>query len=80
MKGEIIVPNIFKSTEMGKFMDWAEKNTKDKFIKIRSKNHVSYNQSTNQIHYKNVYDDDMINMVGELYKKDIETFNFDYNI
>jgi hypothetical protein len=76
---EIIIPNIFKSTEMGKFIDWAEKNSKDKDIKKRSLIRTSYNKSTNQVHYKNVYDDDMINMVGELYRDDIETFNFDYN-
>ena len=77
---EIIIPNIFKSTEMGKFIDWAEKNSKDKDIKSRSLARTSYNKSTNQIHYKNVYDDDMVNMVGELYRDDIKNFNFDYNI
>ena len=74
----IIVPNIFKSTEMGKLLDWAEENSKDKNIKRRSTIRTSYNKSNNQIHYQNVYDDDMINMVGELYADDIEKFDFDY--
>ena len=78
-EGEVIVPNIFKSTEMGKFLDWAERNSKDKEIKKRSIDRVSWNKSINQIHYKNIYDDDMINMVGELYQNDIKSFNFDYN-
>jgi len=74
----IIVPNIFKSTEMGKLLDWAEENSADKHIKRRSKLRASYNKSNNQIHYQNVYDDEMINMVGELYADDIDKFNFDY--
>lgn len=77
-KGEIIVPNLFRSNEIKKFLKWAESNSKDKFMTQRSKQRASYNKSKNQIHYQNMYDDDMINMVGELYKDDIEYLNFTF--
>jgi|MDTC01.1.fsa_nt_gb hypothetical protein len=77
-KGEVIVDNIYKTTEMKKFLDWAEKITGDQYLKRRTFQKQSYNSSTNEIHYYNVYDDEMINMVGDLYKEDIDYFNFDF--
>jgi len=63
---------------MKKFLDWAEKITGDQYLKRRTFQKQSYNSSTNEIHYYNVYDDEMINMVGDLYKEDIDYFNFDF--
>jgi hypothetical protein len=77
-KGEVIVPHLFRSNEIKKFLKWAQDNSKDKFMTQRSSDKKSYNKSSNQIHYTNVYDDDMINMVGELYKKDIEYLNYSF--
>lgn len=77
-QGEIIVPHLFRSNEINKFFDWAESNSKDRFIKQRAAQRASYNKSKNQIHYLNMYDDDMVNMVGELYKEDIDYLNYSF--
>ena len=45
---------------------------------IHSYNLSTKNVSATEIHYKNMYDDDMINMVGEIYREDILRFNYDY--
>ncbi len=45
---------------------------------IHNYNLSTKNISSNEVHYKNMYDDDMINMVGEIYKEDILRFNYDY--
>jgi len=76
--GEVIVPYIFRQTEIGKFFNWAEEQSKDKFMERRTEAKKSYNKSKNQIHYYNVYDDDMINMVGDLYKEDIDYLNYSF--
>ena len=66
------------SSEIKKFLKWAESQSKDKFITRRTNQKKSYNTSTNRIHYFNVYDDDMINMVGDLYKEDIDYLNYSF--
>jgi|TARA_B100001758_G_C18416096_1_gene619853 hypothetical protein len=76
--GEVIVPHIFRHNEIKKFLKWAESQSKDKFITKRTNQKKSYNTSINRIHYFNVYDDDMINMVGDLYKEDIDYLNYSF--
>tara|TARA_B100000795_G_scaffold61384_1_gene41186 strand:- start:4448 stop:5413 length:966 start_codon:yes stop_codon:yes gene_type:complete len=45
---------------------------------IHNYNLSTKNISATEVHYKNMYDDDMINMVGKIYKEDIKRFNYDY--
>ena len=36
------------------------------------------NISLNSVNYRNAYDDDMINMVGEMYREDVDYFKYDF--
>lgn len=42
-------------------------------LKVTSKNNVS-----NNLHYSELYNDDSINIIGELHKNDIEIFGYEY--
>ena len=77
-RGDVLVPNLFRSSEIKKFLSWAQSQSKDKFITQRPTQRRSYNTSINQIHYYNVYDDDMINMVGDLYRDDIDYLGYSF--
>lgn len=75
--GETIVDYIGKFEEMDKTVKHLADITGDNNI-IHSFNLSSKNVSSTEVHYKNMYDDDMINMVGEIYKEDILRFNYDF--
>ena len=69
---------VYKMDQLPELFDWAAGINNDKGIKIRALYNPKVNTSTNKIHHYNVYDDEMVNQVGEMYKKDIDLFNFDY--
>ena len=69
---------VFKLNQLPELFDWATSINNDRGIKIRALYNPKVNVSSNKIHHYNVYDDDMINQVGEMYKKDIDLFNFEY--
>jgi hypothetical protein len=74
---EILVDHIGKFEDLKETVYHLAKITKDNNI-IHSFNLSSKNVSSTEVHYKNMYDDDMINMVGEIYKEDILRFNYDF--
>ena len=63
---------------MDKVLDWVYSINKDSMIKLRAKFKPRKNTSTVQTHYYNVYDDRLIKKVANLYKEDIELFNFKF--
>ena len=69
---------VFKMDELNKLFEWASKINNDQTIILRSLYTPKQNVSVKGIHHYNVYDDEMINKVGEIYKKDIDLFNFEY--
>tara|TARA_B100000085_G_scaffold223451_1_gene208605 strand:- start:51 stop:917 length:867 start_codon:yes stop_codon:yes gene_type:complete len=69
---------VFKLNQLPELFDWATSINNDRGIKIRALYNPKVNVSSNKIHHYNVYDDEMINQVGEMYKKDIDLFNFEY--
>ena len=74
---ENIVDYIGKFEEMDKVMLHLAQVAKDANI-VFNYNSYAKNVTANEVHYKNMYDDDMINMVGKIYKEDIKRFNYDY--
>ena len=69
---------VFKMDELNKLFEWASKINNDQTIILRSLYTPKQNVSVKGLHHYNVYDDEMINKVGEIYKKDIDLFNFEY--
>tara|TARA_Y100000768_G_scaffold46785_2_gene30517 strand:- start:492 stop:1358 length:867 start_codon:yes stop_codon:yes gene_type:complete len=69
---------VFNLNQLSELFDWATSINNDRGIKIRALYNQKVNVSSNKIHHYNVYDDEMINQVGEMYKKDIDLFNFVY--
>jgi hypothetical protein len=74
----LLVDKVFKINEMDKLFDWARNINGDHGIVLRSKFQSRVNVSENRIHHYNVYDDEMINKIGEIYQKDIDLFNLEY--
>tara|TARA_Y100000114_G_scaffold94328_1_gene87671 strand:- start:2368 stop:3180 length:813 start_codon:yes stop_codon:yes gene_type:complete len=74
----IIVDKIFKTSEMDKVLDWVYSINKDSMIRLRAKFNPKKNTSAIQTHYYNVYDERLIKKVANLYKEDIELFNFKF--
>lgn len=74
----VMVDKIFKTTEMDKLFKWVYSINKDSMIYLRAKYKPKKNVSIIKAHYYNVYDEKTINKVAEIYKDDIEIFNFKF--
>ena len=77
---KLLVDFIGKYEDLDAVIKWVASVNDDKnlFLRYKMQRKTKSNISLNSVNYRNAYDDDMINMVGEMYREDIDYFKYDF--
>jgi len=77
---KLLVDFIGKYEDLDAVINWVASVNNDKNLPLRYRmqSKTKSNISLNSVNYRNVYDDDMINMVGEMYREDVDYFKYDF--